>query len=242
MAKVSSSKPKKKGIKATSFEAPRSDPWPGLAPTLVKIWGAINNCSGPLVFYLIILALVEVIVLLVIKHPLSSKLDAQTCASYAASIVSLLFLPYLTDYQLTLSRNKKSEFADHFRLGRRKYLNVYLTLIMFIPIIFVGAIVILVPLIWIMPMFYLVFYPVIDLNMGPIEATKYVWTLLKNNLGKIWAVLGGFFIISLFISFLVSNRPVSSLLSAVFSIFFEASMAVLYNWLKADKPPIKVKA
>jgi hypothetical protein len=211
-----------------------NEAWHGLFNTLNQANLAIKNNVAPYIFYLSILLIVEVALLLLVKLPSSSKFTNQQIAALGDGVITILLIPYLTKYELCLAKGLKTSIGQLFKLSLRTYFNVYLTLIMFIPILIIGALLVLVPLVWILPWFYLVFYPVVDLNYSPIEAFNYVRTIMKNNLGKIWSMLGVYFVVNLLLRILAPNE--STFFMSMLQVVFETYAAILYVWLIKKAP------
>ncbi len=211
-----------------------NDVWRGLFSTLNQANRAIKNNVGPYIFYFSVLLFVEFVFQLIVKLPSSSKFTSQQVAALGGGIITVLFYPYLTKYELCLAKGIKTNVRQLFRLSLRTYFNVYLTFIMFIPILFIGALLIFIPLVWIVPWFYLVFYPVVELNYSPIKAFRHVRFIMKNNLGKIWAMLGVNFVVSLLIRILVPNE--STFLLSILQVLFDTYAAILYVWLSKKVP------
>jgi hypothetical protein len=203
--------------------------WQGPTAAISTAVSAIKANPNPYIFYVILQIIVELVITLIVKRPLSDRINDRTIAAIAVGLINLFLLPYLTNYSLQILQKSKFSLKQFFRLSPKKVFNVWLVYLMLIVMSVASLILLFIPLIWLLPWAYLVVYPVVDQDYSPVQSLKYIRQITKGNLSKVWAIIGIYFVVSIILTLV---PVIGRILGYFLDLVFYATIAVVYVWLK----------
>ena len=223
-----------------STKAQTKTEWPGAFETFEQAFRAIPRNLRPLLYYLGVLLACQIVIIAV-----TGKLPAggyhihsrgQDGAGVLISLVSLVLLPYLARYELSLAKGKAVRASELLKPDFRLYVDLILALILGGLVMIGGALPLLIPLIWVIPAVSLLIFVVVDQDMGPWIALKESFRLSQDNKSKIWGMLGVSLLLAV-VGSIVNIIPVVGLLaSAAIGVVSQVALARLYFWLRARAP------
>lgn len=103
-------------------------------------------------------------------------------------IISLIFAIGFVRIALSFLDGKKPQYSYLWDNWGRKVWYLFLSLMVFLVIVFVGLVVLIVPGIYLALKFHYFPYFIIDKNMGPIEALKASSMITRGNMWKLFAL------------------------------------------------------
>lgn len=102
--------------------------------------------------------------------------------------ISLIFAIGFVRIALSFLDGKKPQYVDLWDNWGRKVWHLFLSLLIYLVMVFVGLVVLIVPGIYLALKFHYFPYFIVDKNMGPIEALKASGKLTRGNMWKLFAL------------------------------------------------------
>jgi hypothetical protein len=206
--------------------------WKGAAYAYSQAIEAIQRNSNPALFYIGVSAIATIVANLIINKSFLIKQTHESAIAIVNGIVGLLLLPLSVRYPLALARAKKATISQLLTPDLSLYGNLIMTFILVIVLLVVGALPLLIPLIWILPWSWFMFLIVADLHCGASAALQEARRLTANNKGKAWGIIG-ISVLLVLVSGLLSRVPIlGSILSPTIYILYYTATAFLYIWLR----------
>jgi hypothetical protein len=152
------------------------------------------------------------------------------------SLTSLIFLLALPVYTLALADRKTITVNQFIAFDLTKYLTIIGATLLTVLIVFISAIPLLIPLIWVVPWLSLSSYVIVDKNVGVIDSLKESKRLAQDHKSKVWGIIGmtiGLAIIGSIFSFIPLVGPI---VAATIGLLSAGLLASLYRWLQKNVP------
>jgi hypothetical protein len=205
--------------------------WGGAFAAYGKIWKQIQKNPTP--------ALV-LIGIYVAAHLLSTVfqdgkayMDA-TRWPYEDISYLVLMLPMFV-YGLALADGKRVSVREiiHFKL--KTYAFVLAAVLLYTLIVGVSLVLLVVPAIWTVALFFAAPYIVVDKKMGPVAALSESNRLTNGHKAKVWGLIGVSILLSIPVFVLAYVPAVGVAANMAFSILSTGACAVLYRWLQTAR-------
>jgi hypothetical protein len=205
--------------------------WPG-AFGIFKRAKAATLVNGWTLFGLDVLA----VIVSVLQQKGDKNNNGTWVVAFVASLLSVFVQLVLTAAYLASARGEKISFGDSLKAGVKHYINGFIASIVVVVLLAISLLALVVPFFFVLPRLTLVFYFLVDQNLGPIEAIKASWDQTKGYSTKVWGVIA--------VSFLFAVLGLV-LVGIYLSFVYQTAFALLYlhlgGKLSADKPA-EVKA
>jgi len=213
---------------------PAEPRWDGAFATYGQAIKAIRQDLSPALFYVAILAAINIAANLLIDKSLVVKSTHFVGQTTVEVLVILFFLPFSVRYPLALAKGERLTLGQLLRSSLKLYINLIITLIMVVLLYIAGSLTLGILLIWFLPWCLLMLLPVVDLGYGPGKAFAEARRLSVNNKRKAWAVFGISLIPSVAVALLDHVPIVGSLLSPIVTLVYYVAAAFLYIWLRQN--------
>lgn len=226
-------------------QSPAVKDWMGAFGAFSQAFSAISKNIKPLaVFAAIHLALAIYSYVTNPSDPLTvirtifggAPTPIQSSPVFIPLIVSMLLLVPEFRMALALADNRAATIGEVLRFNPIHLVWIILATILVLPLIVIGGLLLLIPLIWIIPWFSMVAYAIIDRNDGPVKALSTSRKLTKSDIGKVWGVMGVTILISLAAAVTAIIPVLGETTMSLIGIISYAASAVLYRWLLANRP------
>jgi len=152
-------------------------------------------------------------------------------------LVSLLLIVPTYKMALALADNRVATIEEIFKFKPLHLVYVLLSGLVVVTALFLGALLLLIPLIWLLPWFSMVVFAIIDRNEGPLQSINTSHRLTKADLDKVWGVIGVTILINIVAFILLLIPVVGDVISSLIGIVATGALALLYRWLVANHKP-----
>lgn len=106
--------------------------------------------------------------------------------SVISLVIQMVFIIALTRYSLAASEDKRLLFKEYFVCNVRMVLTMALASLLYVVMVFGGLIALIIPGIILGIAFSFYSFPVVEKNMGAIDALKASWNMTKGNRSNIF--------------------------------------------------------
>jgi uncharacterized membrane protein len=137
----------------------------------------------------------------------------------------------LTKAYLASARGEQISFMDSISGGAKHYVNGFIATIVSAVLIGLSFLALVIPFFFVLPRLTLVFYFLVDQNLGPMEAIKASWEQTKGHSGKVWGLIGVTVLFGILIFVLVGIY-----LTFVYQTVFALLYLHIAGKLAAEKP------
>jgi len=144
----------------------------------------------------------------------------------------IVFLLAVVTYALSIADNKTISLREAVRFNAKKYLVLWVTMILFALIVAGSLLLLIVPAIWTIAWFMLSSYAVVDKGLGPVDALKESKRLAQRHKAKVWGIIGVSILASFVAAFIAFVPYIGPAITAAVSIWSAAAAAMLYRWLQ----------
>jgi uncharacterized membrane protein len=159
---------------------------------------------------------------------------AAASASVAQALVSIIFARAMVVYELSIADKQPLSLSQFFAINIKQYLSLIAVGIVVAVLALLSVFTLFIGLIWIIPWLAAVAYVVVDKDLGPFAALGESRRLARHHKGKVWAVIGWIFLISIIIE-IIGRLPYTPLLIMPAGGVIEASaLAILYRWMQQN--------
>lgn len=153
-------------------------------------------------------------------------------------VVALITAVAMAKYALMLSEGKKVSWSASFSTSPGEYLRVLFGYIIGFILIALSAVLLLVPLVWMIPWTAFMVYVILEKGVGPIEGFRQSKALASNRKGEVWKLIGITILFNIPIGILGSfgsaSMVVSNTASALVSLVCAVCVASLYQYVKTS--------
>lgn len=151
---------------------------------------------------------------------------------YADALYLVFILPIIV-YSLALADNKKLSIDQFTQVDFRRLLTLIFAGLLSALLVIGGAILLIIPLYWVIPWVSFVSYVVVDKGLSPRAAIEESKRLADGHKNKVWALVGVSILLS-FVGAIVSVIPFIGVAAVAFvSVLTTVAAAIMYRWLQA---------
>lgn len=219
----------------------QSSPWRGAFAAYRQVLTQVQANPQPavvLVLTIVAFALIDQAIL-GDPTPLSKAFSSEGDTNAAGSIstfAQLLLSAALITYGLAVADRKPITISQLFGSDVRTFIYTVLTLLLFSVIIIGSAFLLLIPLIWTLPWFYLAMFVAVDKKLGPVRSLKESKRSSQSHIGKVWGYFGITILLAIPLAFISGIPVIGAIPGAVFTVLSFGAAAVLYRWLQQGQP------
>jgi hypothetical protein len=213
-------------------EHPQSPRWEGALHALDQAVKAIKRNANPALFYIAVLAIVDIASNLLINQSLTTSPAHALQRMIISGGVTLIFLPFSVCYPLALAKGIKVTIDELLHSSFKQYAYLVGCFFLELVVLILGGLALLIPLIWVIPWVTFLYFIVVDLDCGPIAALQEARRVTAGNKAKVWGIIG-ISIVPLVLADLLVHVPIVGdiVIPAVYLIYSTAT-AFLYEWLR----------
>lgn len=175
-------------------------------------------------------------VLAVVSH-LETNSTTRGATGGVIGLVSLLFIRALVVYNLSVADRRPLSVSQFFAVNVKQFFSLIVAGIAAFIILIIAAIPILIPWIWVVPMFAVTGYVLVDKDLGPFAALGASRHLATHHKGKVWGIIGWIVLVGIVGALLGIIPYVSYLVQPALVVLEGATIAVFYRWLQAQPQP-----
>lgn len=225
------SKPAKLNKADEPNPAPKST-WVGAFDAIGAIFEQIKKNPEPAYLFVAVYAILAV--LDVLNNGYTSPMN--TSSSNLETLALFIFLLSLPVYALALADRKPITIAEFMNFDLGRYLTLLGVSILTLFLFTGAALLLVVPLIWVVPWFMMGSYVAVDRKLGVIDSLKESKRLTQDHKGKVWGVIGASLLLALAVAVLSFIPVVGSAASAAITLLSSGALALLYRWLQKNVP------
>ena len=174
-------------LKLTKYPSkPKGNQWPGAFATYWRTFQQVRRNAAPALLF----------IGLYVAFTLFSSL-LQGGKGYATpgyrnyeALLQLALVLALPTYGLALSDKRHISVSEVLEINWRKYVFMLLASIIYVAVLLVSFLLLIVPIIWAVGWFTLYQFPIIEDDADPAAALQESRRISKDEIGKIWAVIG----------------------------------------------------